>query len=100
MNLFPNRTLHRIRGVVDREQSGIHKRIDENRELLEFLLDYAPDLMVRCPWVEGWIRSTDEFLVQLHAAVGETTQSRPMYRFPRPMPSLGHRRNAREGESN
>lgn len=60
---------------------GIYKRIDENRELLELLQHEAPDLLERCPWVEGWLDTQDEFLSELavltnapnpHAALGTT----------------------------
>lgn len=46
-------------------ERGVFKRIDENRELLELLQSESPDLLRRCPWVEGWIESQDRFLVDL-----------------------------------
>ncbi|GAB7496818.1 hypothetical protein [Bilophila wadsworthia] len=39
---------------------GIYKRIDENRELLCFLLKNS-DVIQRFPFVEGWIANTDNF---------------------------------------
>lgn len=44
---------------------GIWKRIDENRELLEFMQQNASKLMARCPFIEGWIGNQDIFLVNL-----------------------------------
>ncbi|MDD5388949.1 MAG: hypothetical protein PHD37_06370 [Gallionellaceae bacterium] len=60
---------------------GIYKRIDENRELLELLQHEAPELLERCPWIEGWLDTQDEFLSELavltdapnpHAVLGTT----------------------------
>ena len=41
---------------------GVWKQIDENRELLEFLLKEAPELMQWAPFIEVWIGDTDVFL--------------------------------------
>ena len=46
---------------------GIHKRIDENRELLELL--QQDGFIDRYPWVKGWLRSQDEFLSAVLDAV-------------------------------
>jgi len=71
---------------------GVHKRIDENRELLELLLREAPDFMQRNFWVEGWLRGHDDFFVAIEKAVpvaqgqylGVAKHSNG--RFPRPWP--------------
>jgi hypothetical protein len=57
-----NRQLHAIKQVCQRSQAGVFKRIDENRELLELLQNEAPALLAKCPWIEGWLASQDEFL--------------------------------------
>jgi hypothetical protein len=44
---------------------GLIKRIDENRELLQTLQLKAPQLLVECPWIIGWISANDSFFVQL-----------------------------------
>lgn len=64
---------------------GIWKRIDENRELLAFLQEHAPELLERFPFIEGWIAGTDIFLVNLAAAF-EIRVPEWMYRMPRPWP--------------
>ena len=46
-------------------QRGIYKRIDENRELLELLKHEAPALLDNCWWIEGWLRSQDDFLEKI-----------------------------------
>lgn len=70
---------------------GIYKRIDENRELLELLQRESPDLMKRCPWIEGWLESQDHFLVELAATVGTKNRLAGSFpNFPRPWP--GHDR--------
>lgn len=47
---------------------GIWKRIDENRELLACIQEHAPDLLERCPFIDGWIAGTDIFLNDLATA--------------------------------
>jgi hypothetical protein len=53
---------------------GLRKRIDENRELLELLLQDAPDLIEKRPWLIGWIEDNDHFFVQLDALLGKPDQ--------------------------
>lgn len=69
------------------EQHGIYKRIDENRELLELLLDRAPQLLVDAPWVEGWIKSQDAFLEALLDCPDKPwSPTASLAPFPRPWP--------------
>ena len=78
-----------VRAILGWTGGGIHKRIDENRELMELL--QSDGFIDRYPWVEGWLRSQDEFLSTLLAAVpiqnglfmGATRGGVP---FPRPWP--------------
>lgn len=51
--------------IDSNEGRGIWKVIDENRELLECLQEYAPELLVRCNWIDGWVARTDIFLNNL-----------------------------------
>ncbi len=41
---------------------GVYKRMDEVRELMETLAHGQTDVLHKYPWVEGWLRSTDQFL--------------------------------------
>lgn len=85
---------------------GIQKRVDENRELMEFLLDRAPLLMENSSWVVGWIKSNDDVFVALEAMarnfeikprfsdIAEDSRERAIRRipsnvprFPRPWPA-------------
>ncbi|EGL3999212.1 hypothetical protein IQ368_004763 [Salmonella enterica] len=76
-----------VKTLCEREQRGVYKRIDENRELLELLQRESPDLLERCPWVEGWLDSQDRFLSLLAVVVGtENEIGRHDKRFPRPWP--------------
>ncbi len=76
-----------IQQVVRRNGRGIHKRIDENRELMELLLTTAPALLREYPWVEGWIHSQDHFLVEIEKVAGIHLHQPPrLYPFPRPWP--------------
>lgn len=77
----------RVSAICQTSERGIHKRIDENRELLELLQRESPDLLNRCPYVEGWISSQDRFLFELAAATGNDNPiGRATGRFPRPWP--------------
>ena len=76
-----------IQEVVRRNGRGIHKRIDENRDLMELLQTKAPALLRECPWVEGWIHSQDDFLVEIEKVAGIHLHQPPrLYPFPRPWP--------------
>uniref|UniRef100_E6QBA2 Uncharacterized protein n=1 Tax=mine drainage metagenome TaxID=410659 RepID=E6QBA2_9ZZZZ len=76
-----------IQEVVRHNGRGIHKRIDENRELMELLQTKAPALLREYPWVEGWIHSQDDFLVEIEKVAGIHLHQTPrLYPFPRPWP--------------
>lgn len=60
--------LKKIKFVLGRHQGGVHKRIDENRELLMLLQKEVPELLEQKPWVYQWIKSKDDFLVDLSQA--------------------------------
>ncbi len=61
--------LARVRQILGFSGGGVHKRIDENRELLELLQKEAPELLAKHFWIEGWLASNDEFFVDLAGAV-------------------------------
>lgn len=48
---------------------GVFKRIDENLELLKLLQSEMPDFVEPHPWIEEWIKSQDEFLIELAKAI-------------------------------
>jgi len=95
MRLFKlNRTvIANTRRILGWTAGGVHKRIDENIELLELLRDRAPDFLETHPWVVGWFESHDEFLRQLANAVPLEEGfflhllTRPDGTFPRAFPS-------------
>lgn len=70
---------------------GIHKRIDENRELMELLQKEAPDLLKRCSWIEGWLESQDRFLCELASA--SKVESPIAHNYPRRWPERNVRGN-------
>lgn len=85
---FNNQALAIVRRILARSEGGIHKRIDENRELLELLQGQAPDVLRRNPWIEGWLRSQDKFLNDLATAVPvDEPLFKPRKNFPRSWPS-------------
>jgi hypothetical protein len=61
--------LAEIQAVASRVGRGVHKRIDENREMLELLQKCAPDVLEKFPWVEGWLRGHDDFFTELAKVV-------------------------------
>jgi hypothetical protein len=84
--------LSKMKSILGFAGGGVHKRIDENRELLELLQREAPEFLASHRWVEGWLASNDEFFVALASNVPITeglfvaqARRRPD-EFPRPWP--------------
>jgi hypothetical protein len=84
--------LSKVKSILGWTGGGVHKRIDENRELLELLQRDAPEFLAAHCWVEGWLASNDEFFSALASSVPITegrflgqAQRRPT-EFPRPWP--------------
>lgn len=77
--------LKAIELVMKKSARGVHKRIDENRELLELLQQRAPEFLRENFWVEGWLRGQDMFLNDLLRAlpIPNPLESK---QFPRPWP--------------
>lgn len=50
---------------------GVHKRLDENRELYQLLQRDAPEFLETHPWVANWFQSEDEFCRALIDAIPE-----------------------------
>lgn len=87
LSIFANKVLENVRRVLTRSEGGIHKRIDENRELLALLQQQAPAVLTRNPSIEGWLRSQDTFLNDLASAVKvDDPMRRAQKDFPRPWP--------------
>ena len=57
-----------LREIVGWTEGGVYKRIDENRELLELLVEEAPEFLNSHSWVRGWLEGHDNFLVELAEA--------------------------------
>ena len=82
-----NEKLENIEAVIKRSNRGIKKRIDENRELVEFLLEEAPELVKEKSWVLNWLSSQDAFLVDLmNASEVELNPNEIKRGYPRPIP--------------
>ncbi len=93
LSFFKNKTLAKVRRIIARSEGGIHKRIDENRELLELLQRQAPEVIQQNPWIEGWFRSQDNFLNDLASAVKvDDSMFKPQKDFPRSWPLPNHPR--------
>lgn len=85
--LFKNSRLRAMEGVLNFAGGGIHKRIDENRELLELLQQEVPELLEKKVWLNGWIKSQDDFLTELaKAAQMQVTPGHEPRPFPREIP--------------
>ncbi len=75
--------------VLERNQGGVYKRLDENRELLEHIQSHAPEYLHAHPWVGGWIETQDMFLLDLIAAAEfRPPRAIPGFQWPRPWPGL------------
>ena len=92
MQVFTPDWTEQLQRVLGHVGGGIHKRVDENRELLELLQREAPDLLVKNPWVVGWIKANDDFLTEIGKSVPAIDgrfaglASTPGSGFPRPWP--------------
>lgn len=51
--------------ILAKVEGGIYKRLDEHREMTEFLEDCAPDILAQHPCLRNWLDSQDVFLCQL-----------------------------------
>jgi hypothetical protein len=51
--------------VLCKVEGGIYKRLDEHRELTEFLEDHCPEILAQHPCVQHWLDSLDVFLCQV-----------------------------------
>ncbi|MEB0032975.1 hypothetical protein QN372_19690 [Undibacterium sp. RTI2.1] len=89
--------LDQVKYALGYAGGGVHKRIDENRELLEFLLEEIPGFIDKNTWVEGWIKSNDDFFVAIEKTVpiaqgtfySAQIDSIGKLGFPRPWPKVG-----------
>lgn len=90
LGIFTSKKLKALEEVLTHSHRGIHKRIDENRELLELLQSHAPELLEKHWWIEGWLQSQDGFLTDLLAAL---PVANPVIspNFPRPWPTARKR---------
>ena len=78
--------LEAINRVLEHVGRGVFKRIDENRELVELLLEECPGFLEQHPWVLGWLRSQDDFLTELAKAAKVPEPLQRDFDFPRPWP--------------
>ncbi|MDY0273742.1 MAG: hypothetical protein RBR37_14805 [Advenella sp.] len=87
--------LKKIKCILGWHHGGVHKRIDENRELLMLLQKEVPALLEQKPWVYQWLKSNDDFLMDLSQATDisssrfgpkEPTKVNGHFSFPRAFP--------------
>lgn len=57
--------LRKIKSILNGNNRGVFKRIDENRELLLLLQTKHPEVLDKSPWIYDWLKSNDEFLEAL-----------------------------------
>ncbi|MBF5007083.1 hypothetical protein [Diaphorobacter caeni] len=70
-HFFKSRTTPALVTLLEQVGGGAHKRVDENRELLELLQSKAPDVLEECPWIVGWLRANDDVFVGMAAMATE-----------------------------
>ena len=51
LNIFRHRVSPTLVVLLEQIGRGAHKRVDENRELLELLQSKVPHLLDECPWI-------------------------------------------------
>lgn len=80
--------LNDVINVIKTNERGVHKRIDENRELLDLLQCEDPAFIKRCFWVRGWLASQDRFLCELAdvSGVDNSVSYTEQKIYPRPFP--------------
>jgi len=86
--LKTKKELTAIQWALGWHNGGVYKRIDEGRELLYLLRTKSPSFLDEHPWVENWVKSTDEFLVYLSQATSiPSGRFLKKTGFPRPLPT-------------
>lgn len=88
--LASHRKMKRLTDLADgknwtRSKTRIHKHIDENRQLLELLLEDVPELLKKKPWIIAWCEKRDEFSTEFADIMG-TENYLPRHDFPRAWP--------------
>jgi hypothetical protein len=89
LGLFKRKSPDNLPLLLQEIGGGAHKRLDENRELLELLMAKAPDLLHQNPWIIGWLKANDEVfseLAAMSASLGLRERFLPRPGFPRPWP--------------
>ena len=86
--LVKSKAQKNIENILSSYYGGVHKRIDENRELVELLQQKYPSLFEEHFWVEGWLKSQDGFLNELAKNLPENKKRINVIKgkFPRPFP--------------
>lgn len=51
--------------ILQKVGGGAHKRVDENRELLELQQDKAPEMLRANPWAMAWIQRNDKVFEEM-----------------------------------
>lgn len=91
MKLFKSGPSKELVLAFEQVGGGVHKRTDENRELMELLQDKVPHFLAKYPWAIGWLQNHDEFFTAL-AETPEMKGLQPRFssrpNFPRPWPNL------------
>lgn len=64
------RRLNRIIRVFSYDARGVHKRLEELREISVALQDGCPELLSSQPWVLGWVESQIYWLESLADQLG------------------------------
>lgn len=58
-----------VHGVLSDCEGGVFRQIDVHREVVEVLLQEAPDLLRRHRWLQDRLRGQDRFLVELASSI-------------------------------
>lgn len=78
MFVFANKKYQAVKRFVEREEGGVFKRMDENRELFELLCKEHPEFFQNNPWASRWLSSQDRFLKGLAEITEQDEKNHPV----------------------
>lgn len=81
------RKIEVVKKLLQHNEGGLYKRIDENRELLQLIQEKAPEFLKENGWIEGWLRSQDNFLSALIEPMDIPNPNPSRRSFPRAWPT-------------
>jgi len=76
--MFIDKKYQDVKRFVEKEEGGVFKRMDENRELFELLCKEYPEVFRKNPWASRWLLSQDQFLTGLAEITEQDGRGHPV----------------------